>query len=131
MQLESFLHTCIVQDTRIGSFTGVAKPQVKYYPTRIVPNFQLIIFVLIINYKIDMLLLLLQTLGNHEFDDGINSLVSYLDGIQNIPTVVSNLNLTSEPDLKKFILPSLVFTLNDTKVGVVGYLTTDTPVIIY
>lgn len=74
--------------------------------------------------------LLLQTLGNHEFDDGISSLVSYLDGIKDIPTVVSNLNLTAEPDLNKFVFPSLVFTLNHTKVGIVGYLTTDTPVII-
>jgi len=72
----------------------------------------------------------LQTLGNHEFDDGIDTLVSYLDGIKNIPTVVSNLNTTAEPTLDKYLLPSIVFTINSTKVGIVGYLTTDTPVII-
>jgi 5'-nucleotidase len=67
-------------------------------------------------------------LGNHEFDDGIDSLVSYLNGIQDIPTVVSNLNMTLEPDLDKFITRSFVFEKNNTKVGIVGYLTTDTPV---
>jgi len=32
------------------------------------------------------------------------------------------------PELDKFLLPSKVFTFNGTKVGVVGYLTTETPV---
>jgi len=54
--------------------------------------------------------------------------VSYLDGIKTIPTVVCNLNTTAEPELDKFLLPSKVFMLNNTKVGIVGYLTTDTPV---
>lgn len=71
-----------------------------------------------------------QTLGNHEFDDGVDTLISYLEGISDIPTVISNLNATAVPDLDKHLLPSLVFTFNDTKVGIVGYLTTDTPVII-
>jgi len=56
--------------------------------------------------------------------------VSYLEGIKNIPTVVSNLNTTAEPTLNKYLLPSLIFTINKTQVGIVGYLTTDTPVII-
>ncbi|KAL5243001.1 hypothetical protein ACI65C_010411 [Semiaphis heraclei] len=69
------------------------------------------------------------TLGNHEFDDGIDNLVSYLEGIKNIPTVVSNLNTTAEPKLDKYLLQSLIFTINNTQVGIVGYLTTDTPTI--
>ncbi|CAH1711828.1 unnamed protein product [Aphis gossypii] len=69
------------------------------------------------------------TLGNHEFDDGVDTLISYLEGIEGIPTVISNLNTTAVPDLDKHLLPSLVFTFNDTKVGIVGYLTTDTPTI--
>jgi len=56
--------------------------------------------------------------------------VSYLEGLKDIPTVVSNLNTTAVPKLDKHLLPSLVFTINGTKVGIVGYLTTDTPVII-
>lgn len=73
---------------------------------------------------------LFQTLGNHEFDHGISPLLSYLNGIQGIPTVVSNLNMTAEPELNNFILPSLVRIINNTKVGIVGCLTTDTLVII-
>lgn len=70
-----------------------------------------------------------QTLGNHEFDDGVTNLVSYLNGIKDItPTVVSNLNMTAEPELNKLVSTSHVFTINNTKVGVIGYLTTDTPV---
>jgi len=69
------------------------------------------------------------TLGNHEFDNGVDALVSYLEEIKNIPTVVSNLNTTAEPNLDKHLLPSLIFTINNTKVGIVGYLTTDTPII--
>jgi len=71
-----------------------------------------------------------QTLGNHEFDDGVDTLASYLERTKDIPTVVSNLNATAEPNLDKYLLSSLVFTINNTKVGIVGYLTTDTPVII-
>lgn len=70
-----------------------------------------------------------QTLGNHEFDDGVEHLVSYLKGINDTtPTVVTNLNMTAEPELNELISTSYVFTINNTKVGVVGYLTTDTPV---
>lgn len=72
-----------------------------------------------------------QTLGNHEFDDGIGSLVSYLKGLKDIPTVIANINATAEPDLNKLLLPSIVLTINNTKIGIVGYLTTDTPVYIY
>ncbi|XP_025207403.1 protein 5NUC-like, partial [Melanaphis sacchari] len=69
------------------------------------------------------------TLGNHEFDRGVNTLLSYLNGIQGIPTVVSNLNMTAEPELNKLVMPSLTLTINNTKVGIVGCLTTDTPTI--
>ncbi|VVC28331.1 Calcineurin-like phosphoesterase domain, ApaH type,Metallo-dependent phosphatase-like,5'- [Cinara cedri] len=73
----------------------------------------------------------IMTLGNHEFDDGVTNLVSYLKGINTtiIPTVVSNLNMTAEPELNELVSTSHVFTINNTKVGVVGYLTTDTPTI--
>lgn len=94
--------------------------------------FQILYFCNYIEYRLKInLSISFQTLGNHEFDDCVGPLVSYLDGIKDIPTVVSNLNLTAEPELNKFVLPSLVLTLNNTKVGIVGYLTTDTPVIIH
>lgn len=74
--------------------------------------------------------MLFQTLGNHDFDDGIESLVSFLTGLKDIPTVVANIDASAEPGLNKLLLPSVVLTINNTKVGVVGYLTTDTPVLI-
>lgn len=71
----------------------------------------------------------LQTLGNHEFDDGTDSLVSYLNGIKSIPTVISNINATAKPRLNDYLVSSYIFTFNNTKVGIVGYLTTETQVI--
>lgn len=80
--------------------------------------------------NMNTVLLSSKTLGNHEFDDGVGNLLSYLNETKSIPTVVSNLNTTAEPDLNEFLLPSLTFTLNGTKVGIVGYLTPKTAVII-
>jgi len=37
--------------------------------------------------------------------------------------------MTAEPELNNFVLPSLVLNINNTKVGIVGCLTTDTPTI--
>ncbi|VVC28333.1 Hypothetical protein CINCED_3A005982 [Cinara cedri] len=68
----------------------------------------------------------IMTLGNHEFDDSIKTLVSYLTDIK-IPTVLTNLNMTEYPTLSALVLPSRVFTINGTKVGFVGYLSTDCP----
>lgn len=71
-----------------------------------------------------------QTLGSYYFDLGIDGfLVSYLDRIKDTPTVVSNLNLTVEPKLNKFLIEPTVFIINNTKVGIVECLTTDSPVI--
>ncbi|XP_050545574.1 protein 5NUC-like [Daktulosphaira vitifoliae] len=66
------------------------------------------------------------TLGNHEFDAGIANLLPYLNHTISIPMVVSNLDLTKEPELKKYIQKSIIKTINGTKVGFVGYLTPDT-----
>ncbi|VVC28338.1 Hypothetical protein CINCED_3A000690 [Cinara cedri] len=69
----------------------------------------------------------IMTLGNHEFDNGVSDVVSFLKELQDIPTVVSNLNMSAEPELNKLVLPSYVFMFNNTKVGVVGYLSTTCP----
>ncbi|XP_054266857.1 protein 5NUC-like [Macrosteles quadrilineatus] len=66
------------------------------------------------------------TLGNHEFDDGIQPLASYIDKV-NIPVVCSNLDLSQEPKLQTpKITSSITLTVNGTKVGIVGCLTTTT-----
>lgn len=67
-----------------------------------------------------------QSLGNHEFDEGIPNLVHFLDEIT-FPVLSANLDLTKEPTMKVPALKnSHVFTLKDQKVGVIGYLTPDT-----
>lgn len=46
-----------------------------------------------------------QTLGNHDFDNGIAGIVPLLERIK-YPVVVANLDITEEPTLKVlFILP--------------------------
>ena len=45
----------------------------------------------------------------------------------NFPVLAANLILDKEPELRnKHLKPSHVFTVNDTKVGVIGYLTPET-----
>lgn len=66
------------------------------------------------------------SLGNHEFDDGVNSLKSYLENIT-IPTVAANLDLTNAPDLQLPILTkSKVLHIGGKKIGIVGYVTPET-----
>ncbi|XP_053668101.1 apyrase-like [Anopheles marshallii] len=65
------------------------------------------------------------TLGNHEFDHSPKGLAPYLAELEkeNIPTVVANLQLNGEPELKKSkIASSIVLDVGDRKVGVIGAL---------
>lgn len=68
-----------------------------------------------------------QTLGNHEFDDGIDGLVPFLKSI-NIPIVVANLNDTSEPKLRGLYRKSIVISRGGRKIGIIGVLTSNTMV---
>lgn len=68
-----------------------------------------------------------QCLGNHEFDDGIQNLVQYLEHTK-IPTVAANLNRTSEKRLNSLVKDSIVLNIKGHKIGVVGYITPDTMV---
>lgn len=69
-----------------------------------------------------------QSLGNHEFDDGVATLSRYLQHI-NIPVVSCNLNFTYEKSLQLPILtPSKVLEINEKKIGVIGYLLPETKV---
>lgn len=71
---------------------------------------------------------MLQSLGNHEFDDGVDGLVPFINNAT-FPILASNLDLSKEnrleiPNLKK----SAVFDLDGVKVAVIGYVTPDTKV---
>lgn len=70
-----------------------------------------------------------QSLGNHEFDDGVDGLVPFIQNAS-FPIVTSNLDLSKEPKLAATnLLNSTVLTVGGTKIGVIGYLTTDTKII--
>jgi len=70
-----------------------------------------------------------QSLGNHEFDDGVRDVESFLRNIT-IPVVASNLDLTDEPVLasEPNLMKSKVLTVNGRRIGIIGYLTPETEV---
>lgn len=68
----------------------------------------------------------LQSLGNHEFDNGIEGLLPFLRNIS-FPVVCSNILLDREPELNGLIQRSIVVKVNDQDIGIVGYLTKETP----
>lgn len=70
-----------------------------------------------------------QALGNHEFDDGVDNLVSFL-GRVNFSVVVSNLDVSKEPAWPKsppLFTKSKVFDVGGEKIGVVGFVLQSTP----
>ncbi|XP_021942371.1 protein 5NUC-like [Zootermopsis nevadensis] len=69
------------------------------------------------------------SLGNHEFDDGVNGLVPFIDNAT-FPILASNLDLSKQPDLNRPNLKkSVVFDLGGVKVAVIGYVTPETKLI--
>jgi len=68
-------------------------------------------------------------LGNHEFDDGVRDVKSFIENIT-VPVVASNLDLADEPSLanEPNLMKSTVLTVNGRKIGVIGYLTPETAV---
>lgn len=70
-----------------------------------------------------------QSLGNHEFDDGVEDVRSFLHNIT-VPVVASNLDLSDEPSLadEPNLVKSKVLTIKGRKIGIVGYLTPETAV---
>ncbi|XP_025203214.1 protein 5NUC-like [Melanaphis sacchari] len=69
-------------------------------------------------------------LGNHEFDDGVEDVESFIKNI-NTPVVASNLDLTNESSLasQSNLMKSKVLMVNGRKIGIIGYLTPETAVI--
>ncbi|KAG5670060.1 hypothetical protein PVAND_000346 [Polypedilum vanderplanki] len=63
------------------------------------------------------------TIGNHEFDHGIDGLVPFLDHIKT-PVVVCNFDDSSEPKMQGKYTKSIVLEKNGKKIGVVGVTTT-------
>lgn len=73
---------------------------------------------------------MLQSLGNHEFDNGVSGLTPFIENLT-CPVLAANLILTKEPTLESELnlMKSVIFDVNGTRVGVIGYLTPDTKVL--
>ncbi|XP_062565735.1 protein 5NUC-like [Armigeres subalbatus] len=67
------------------------------------------------------------SLGNHEFDEGVEGLVPFLNEV-NFPVLTANLDLSKTPTMQdtKSLQHSIVFTKGGVKIGVIGYLTPET-----
>ncbi|XP_030557815.1 protein 5NUC-like [Drosophila novamexicana] len=67
------------------------------------------------------------SLGNHEFDEKVEGLVTFLNDVS-FPVVACNLNLAREPELaaSKQLVNSTILDANGTKVAVIGYVTPET-----
>lgn len=71
-----------------------------------------------------------QTLGNHEFDNGIENLAQFVDAIES-PMVLANVDFSEEPSfphLQSKFSNSTVIIRNGRKIGIIGVITTDTNV---
>lgn len=71
-----------------------------------------------------------QSLGNHEFDNGVSGLTPFIRNLS-CPVLAANLVLNKEPELEAEtnIEKSVAFDINGVKVGVIGYLTPETKVL--
>ncbi|CAH2263584.1 jg10903 [Pararge aegeria aegeria] len=62
-------------------------------------------------------------LGNHEFDNGIDGLLPYLEGL-NCPMLGANVNTTFEPELTPYVKNHVVVERKGRKIGIIGILLT-------
>lgn len=73
---------------------------------------------------------LFQSLGNHEFDDGVEGLTPLIKNL-NSPVLAANLVLDKEPRLNNEtnLLKSIIYNIGNVSIGVIGYLTPDTKIL--
>lgn len=68
------------------------------------------------------------TLGNHEFDNGDDVLASFLEGVE-FPVVAANLDASQSATLNGKFAPSVVVEVGGEKIGIIGLVTAETPII--
>ncbi|KAL0123038.1 hypothetical protein PUN28_007577 [Cardiocondyla obscurior] len=69
------------------------------------------------------------SLGNHEFDDGVDGLIPFIQNAS-YPVLTTNLDLSEQPNLAATRLKnSTILEVNGRKIGVIGYLTPETKII--
>jgi len=62
--------------------------------------------------------------GNHEFDDGPETLRAFMDTV-NFPVLMANANVHMEPELKGKLQKSMTLYRNNQKIGLIGVVTED------
>ncbi|XP_071112388.1 snake venom 5'-nucleotidase-like [Haliotis cracherodii] len=67
-------------------------------------------------------------LGNHEFDLGIEGLIPFLNDV-NFTVASANIDATGEPLVEDKLIKHTVLTVGGERIGVIGYTTTETPLI--
>jgi 5'-nucleotidase len=68
-------------------------------------------------------------LGNHEFDDGVEGLIPFIQNAT-FPIVTANLDLSKQPNLAATKLKnSTILNVSGKKIGVIGYLTPETKIL--
>lgn len=70
---------------------------------------------------------LFQSLGNHEFDNGISGLTPFIEQLK-CPVLAANLILSKVPELdkQKNLKKSVILEISGRKIGLIGYLTPET-----
>lgn len=66
------------------------------------------------------------TVGNHEFDDGEDALVPFLEMVE-FPVLSANVTPNAQSKVGDKIKPSIVLEVGGQKIGIIGAVTTDTP----
>ncbi len=66
------------------------------------------------------------TVGNHEFDDGPDVLRGFMDAV-GFPVLMSNADVSGEPQLAGVLMPSTVVERGGEKIGLIGLTPEDTP----
>lgn len=71
-----------------------------------------------------------QSLGNHEFDNGVSGLTPFIENLSS-PVLCANLILTKVPELAREanLKKSITIDIDGHKIGIVGYLTPSTKVV--
>ncbi len=64
--------------------------------------------------------------GNHEFDDGPETLGAFVDAVQ-FPVLFANTDLTKDPNLSGKVVSHFVKEISGEKVAIIGVLAEDTP----
>lgn len=65
------------------------------------------------------------SLGNHEFDNGDETLAQFIDGVT-FPVLAANIDVSQTPELAGKVAPSTIIDVNGAQIGVIGILTAET-----